>query len=271
MLGALGACTPLRPLDDDAGRPPTDASGPDALGLDASGVDAPGLDAYAPPVPDAPVPGTDAWAPDAPAPPDAWSPDAFVVPEGLIAWYPFDGARDATGRGHDLTITGATLAGTVLQVGSGDRVSTPYQPDLDGIRAISLWVQTAAPPALLDNRAGLLDHDAMFGLFHMSTGMVSCNLGGGMTRLSSSAPLPLGRWVHVVCAHDGTTVRLYFSGELMGSLAAPLPAPSTGAVQIGQNCCDGRDELEGSLADVRIWSRAPTASELAAMVATPPP
>jgi hypothetical protein len=274
------ACTPLRPLDgvSDAGRPL----------IDAAGLDAPGLDAFSPPLPDAFVAGADAWAPDAfvpgldawapdgfSPPPDAWAPDAFVEPDGglsdLIAWYPFDGARDATGNGHDLTFEGVMPAGTVLSVATGDRVYTRYRPDLDGMRAASLWVRTDARPTLVENRAGLVDHDAMFGMFHMSTGAVSCNVGGGVTRLPSTMPLPLGRWVHVLCAHDGTTLRLYFDGEPVGSLTAPLPAPMTTNLQIGQNCCDGSDELTGQLSDVRIWSRAPTAAELEAMVASPPP
>jgi hypothetical protein len=285
VLAALGACTPLRPLDPidagsidagsiDAG--PIDAGSTDAGPIDAGPIDAgPRADAAARDAGALDAHGADAWAPDAfVVPPDAWAPDAFVAPDAgvspLIAYYPFDGTRDATGNGHTLSMTGVTLAGEVATLGLGDRIETPYRPDFDGIRALSVWVRVEDEPRFAA-RAGLVDHDAMFGLFHTGTGEVTCNVGGGVTRLLSTRDLPIRRWVHVTCALEVTTLRLYFDDDLVGETAAPAPAPSMRDLQIGQNCCDGADALVGDLSGVRVWSRAPTEAERTAILASPPP
>ncbi len=287
---AMVACTPLRPLDPglDAAREDAfaghDAAGLDAAGLDAArpdapvpdapGLDAPGLDAF---VVDAPVELADAFAPDAALAPDAFvpAPDAWRAPDagsldGLVAWYPFDRTTDATGRGHTLSSLGVDYAGPIATFEPGDRLTTPFAADLDTVVAVSVWVRPAELPGMAA-RAGLVDRNTYLGLFIQEGGVVRCTTRGAMPFIDSPpSTLVRDRWTHLVCGHAAGRLVLLVDGVAAGSSPSSLPLPSMEPIAIGQNCCDGTDPLTGDLSDVRLWSRAPLASEIAEMVAAMP-
>ncbi len=273
----LAGCTPLRALDEtsedaraldtrtsDVG--PIDARSFDAPGLDAPGLDAPGLDA----------PGLDAWAADAfrattdapilDAPPfDAWrAPDTGGA---LIAWYPFDATRDATGLGHTLVSSDVTFSGRIATLGPSATLSTPTATDLDEITAVSFWVRPSELGGI-GTRAFLLSRGDVLTVFLRFTALPRCTLAGGS--VNGTEALVADVWTHLACVRDGATMTLYTNGVATGTgTATTSPVPSSAELRLGQSST-GEESLLGDLSDVRLYRRAPSAAEIAALAADMP-
>ena len=98
------------------------------------------------------------------------------------------------------------------------------------------------------------------------------NLEGG--RVMPAAPIEAGAWVHAVATHDGTTAKLYISGELAdevpGAGALSVPGPKTYFV-----CSDTSSAMEPEfmcasgtrVALARLYPRCLTPEEVAARYA----
>jgi hypothetical protein len=234
---------------------------------DGGGLDA-HFDARLPPELDAPMPDA-VVSPDAYAPPDAFEPPDAYRPDDLVAWYPFLDATplvDASGHGHALTNAGVSFSGSVGSFGPGDQLTTPDADDLDEIRTLSVWVR---PRMRRANRMGVVDREGSWGIFVQPEGVASCTMYGS-TRIFAPGALPLDEWSHVLCTFDAGTVRLYVDGLEVVSTAGATFAAGTSSIQIGQNCCDGADELHGDLADVRLYRRSLSDRDAVSLAATPP-
>lgn len=278
LLLVLAGCTPLRGLDEpaadaqaiDASRsdaamaPVLDAASPDAPGLDAPGLDAPGADASRVDAPND-ASRTDAPSVDAPAL-DAWrEPDAG---SGLIAWYPFDGTRDATGLAHTLTSTGVTFTGAIATLSAGAMLSTPSAADLDEITALSLWVRPSEIGGGIGTRVSFVARGEAITVLLRFTALPRCTLAGGS--VNGTTELVANVWTHVACVRDGTTMTLYTNGVATGTgTATGLPMASSSELRLGLSS-SGTDALVGDLSDVRFYRRPPTAMEIAALAADPP-
>ncbi|MBN8610384.1 MAG: LamG domain-containing protein [Deltaproteobacteria bacterium] len=216
--------------------------------------------------------GRDAFvlSPDALAPIDAAQPpDAFAIDPGLVAWWPFasdDPTKDATGLGHTLTSVGVAFEGNVAMLDGGDQLHTPDAPDLDEIVTIAAWVR---PLERRGHRMGVLDRDGIWGIFVQASGEPTCILHGNASLAGPS--LPLDQWAHLACTYDGGTVRFSVNGSVIGASVGGAIVDNASRIQIGQNCCDGGDELRGHLSDVRLYRRALGDEELARIAASPPP
>lgn len=264
LSGCLVDRSAIAPSEDvdgsserDGGTRPRDGGALDA-NLDArppSELDAPTLDAVV--------------SPDASAPPDAYVPPDAYRPDDLVAWYPFvDGEPllDATGNGHALTNAGVSFCGSVGSFGSGDQLTTPDAEDLDEIRALSAWVR---PSMRRSHRMGVVDRDGVWGIFVRPDGEAACAMYG-TTWILSPAQLPLDEWTHVACTVDAGTVHLFVDGREVASIEGAAPADAATRIQIGQNCCDGADELRGDLSDVRFYRRPLSERDAARLAAMAP-
>lgn len=87
---------------------------------------------------------------------------------------------------------------------------------------------------------------------------------GGLPNFAdSTAFLQAGRWTHVAVTYDGTTARFYVDGVAAGD--APLAnagANRSQALWLGDDI-NGGLSLNGQLDEVRIWSTARSASQIA--------
>lgn len=96
---------------------------------------------------------------------------------------------------------------------------------------------------------------------------------GGVTEtlIASSGNLAPGEWVHAAAVYDGSQMRLFKNGQLVGSTAKSGSISPNGSVPvwIGGNP-DGATSMpwDGLIDDVRIYDKALTASEIQAL---PPP
>ncbi|HEU4333782.1 MAG TPA: LamG-like jellyroll fold domain-containing protein, partial [Candidatus Eisenbacteria bacterium] len=102
--------------------------------------------------------------------------------------------------------------------------------------------------------------------------------GGATYTLDGSNALATGRWYHVAAVKQGTTVRLYLDGVQDGPThAVPAGAPDANndPLHVGEAPSNSDGALSGSVDDARLYDRALSASEVAALASgasdiTPP-
>jgi len=82
--------------------------------------------------------------------------------------------------------------------------------------------------------------------------------------LVAAGPLPLGRWVHVAATFDGRAERIYMDGREVASMPRQGPVrPTDQPLCVGNFAQAHRAHFTGLLDDVRIYSRALSADEIA--------
>lgn len=83
------------------------------------------------------------------------------------------------------------------------------------------------------------------------------------------AALPLGLWSHVAAVHDGRELRLYLNGGLIGTVRSRPEtkgvAPLETALRLGFGQKIDPSKFVGALDGLRIWRRALTVPEIAAL------
>jgi|GEM_PF-403940 len=153
--------------------------------------------------------------------------------------------------------------------GIDDHVSVPDAPALDllGTGTIEAWIRLDT----LDRwhgivSKGVLNSDPMhnYALEVTSLNRFLCILGDGSTaaRLSSTVSATAGRYYHVACAWDGSTIRLYLDGVPNASMAQTIaPRPNAFPLYIGQ-FGDSADRLDGVVDEVRIYGQARSDSQI---------
>jgi hypothetical protein len=95
---------------------------------------------------------------------------------------------------------------------------------------------------------------------------------GGVGRsVESAISLTANTWVHLAGTYDGSTLRIYVNGTLAGSAAASGTLTSyAGPLRLAANGA-GSEGWNGTIDEVRLYSRALSASEIQADMATAPP
>jgi hypothetical protein len=216
--------------------------------------------------------------------------DCPTCNDGLIAHWPMDEgmgsiARDIVG-GHDVTMMGFELGWSDGVHGGAADVTYGYglvpwdlpaaAPDAF---TVAMWQQPRTESSSFDRYFGSynwdgLDHGAIE-MDNFSGDGLRCiaYLGGQWEYIEADAVFSPTDWRHVACVYDGATLRIYGNGALLETLdpvAAPFMASEPRDVAIGatvdangtaQNIASGRFD------DVRIYDRALTATELAALAA----
>jgi hypothetical protein len=215
-------------------------------------------------------------------------PIAFSVAAALsgpIAAYGFnEGAgttlNDRSGRGHTGTISGATWStagrygGALSFDGVNDWVTINDTAVLDLTTGMTLeaWVNASAVTnwrtVVLKERTGSLSY-ALYGANGASRPAAYVNIGGADVGVNATANLALNTWTHLAVTYDGATIRVYVNGTQVATRAQTGPiTTSTGVLRIGGNAV-WSEFFQGLIDEVRIYSRALTAAEIQADMATP--
>jgi hypothetical protein len=190
---------------------------------------------------------------------------------------------DSSGNGNDMAIDGPTQVagrwGNAFHFnGGGARLSPSvgYQPAR--LTAVA-WVK-GSPPGLFKDVLSQGDDpnscsNASYSLYTSSNGGLSFYIGTGTGRTINSAAAGPGiwdgNWHAVAGVYDGTTVRLYVDGSEIG---APTDATGSSIDYSPQDFPEDRFEVgdffpcpgfefSGAIDEVRIYSRALTAQEIA--------
>ncbi|MCX5764776.1 MAG: Ig-like domain-containing protein [Gemmatimonadetes bacterium] len=208
---------------------------------------------------------------------------SVTVQDGLIAYYPFSGnANDASGFGHHGVVTGATLttdrfgaANSAYYFAQGTNQIAIGDINLNGAFTLSAWVKKDAKNSgsglisryAADNSQGFelnlpADSTANHGycvVFHSR---------GSAGPVNACRPtIAAGSWYHLAATLDASgNGSIYVDGVLMSTMAGMLPDLfRTGYGVLLGRCAWGCTALGGSLDEVRIYSRALSQSEVAAL------
>lgn len=233
------------------------------------------------------LPGT--GEPDAMATPDARgdapAPDVDAAPDGPsnlgpIAHWTFDtdpatGVVDSSGRGHTgacLTtcpglVTGRIGGAYLFTAAQEMALVVPDHPDFRGPYTIAAWVNAGTSTADLSIMAkpvGIGSANS-WQLELLASDVMSLS-GGSPHYLEAATPFPRGTWHHVAGSWDGTTKRLYIDGLPVVEVAATVSYDGR-ALVLGADRNAGNPVLfwDGALDDVRIYDRALSGAELAAL------
>jgi len=89
------------------------------------------------------------------------------------------------------------------------------------------------------------------------------NGSAGGTAVSAANTVALNTWQHVVGTWDGTTVRLFINGSLVGTAACGGSFASFNhEVWIGGNSMNNTENFAGNIDEVKIWGRALCGNEI---------
>ena len=149
--------------------------------------------------------------------------------------------------------------------------SVAYQSDFT---TISFWVKVNALPT--SGEVTLLSHGGWQERWKISLPdhgkpVFSTNSLGGIKDMDSdSVALPLGVWRHIVMVHDAAGNKMFINGLLKKSLATATGAlnKTSKPLGIGYNAVEGGGNFNGSLDDIKIYNRALTDVEIAALYTT---
>ena len=176
---------------------------------------------------------------------------------------------DSSGNGRNGTISGATwVAGRVGQAldFGGAGVADLGDLDLTGAFTVVSWMQTRS---LYTGTCGSLVMKALDYGFELCDGTLAAKVGSGgawsakVTRPMTSADL--NTWKHVAMTYDGTTLRFYINGALIGS-AAGAHATTNNPLLFGR-WTPASEYWNGLIDEVRIYSATMSLAEIQADMA----
>jgi hypothetical protein len=205
--------------------------------------------------------------------------------EGLVAYYPFKGdAKDYSGNENHGKVVGAEFAAVGIEFrGTGGSHVKVLRTDVlepaEGI-TVAMWLK-GVPGQAAGGGWGTIMRKA--GPCKPGYGF----RGGGISNFNIEGPNPCGgtckgaafrafdetRWQHVVGAYsraDGA-IKTYQDGELVNQTPLTGQLPHSGDLYLGGANVAGDDGgFRGTMAEVRIYNRALSESEIRALAAQPP-
>ena len=196
------------------------------------------------------------------------------ITTGLVASYPFNGsAQDASGNGHDGTVSGAILTtdrfGNANSAhafnGTNSRISFDFATSSDNTFTWSWWMLDQSTTNT--TRRWLTSTTGGFG---GSTVCVREGIDGkayvydGNNSWSSSGVnfWKRGGWHLFTLVSDGTTTNLYLDNAQLVVKGNKAVTPETGLTVGGFYAPTATEYFQGKLDDIRLYSRALTTGDI---------
>jgi hypothetical protein len=235
---------------------------------------------------------------ETPTPLPTDTPTATEIPGcgagGLVAHYMMDEnggttlvdssspTNDGTISGNPTWVTGQDGLALLLD-GSGDYAVVPddYCLNITGAITLAAWVkpeQLATQDLVKKAVNGGTDG---YELSLSSSGSswpdkvffrLNQQTSGDTYRVNSATLYPYSgdTWIHVAGTYDGSTMRIYYNGMLENSTPGPASIASNSlGLGVGAQS-DGTRWFKGAMDEVRIYNRALSDAEIAALAAEPP-
>uniref|UniRef100_UPI00321796AE LamG-like jellyroll fold domain-containing protein n=1 Tax=uncultured Draconibacterium sp. TaxID=1573823 RepID=UPI00321796AE len=198
---------------------------------------------------------------------------SVVAPENLVAYYPLDGdATDASGNGHDGTVSGATLtedqngtANSAYLFDGNDGISIQHSDELNMSEALSFscWIK----PAVLQNAMifGKSNYTTAtnYLLRIQSDGNLQWEYNGYLN--TTTRPLEADRWYNIVVTanNPGGHRQIYINGQLIAeSTSSSGPFGSiTNPLTIGY-ASRGAEYFKGAIDDLRMYNKVLSPPEI---------
>jgi hypothetical protein len=189
-------------------------------------------------------------------------------------------AHDATGHGHDGTVTGAAWTpagrhgGALAFDGVDDWVTVAAHPALN--LSTGLTVEAWVYPTGFSGYQTVAMREMPGGLAYVLYAndqapwpAIWIQADGTDVEAPGAAPLPLNEWTHLAATYDGVTLELFFNGVPAGSRAVSgAISDISGVLRFGGNAVWG-EYFTGLLDEIRIYDRALSAAEIQTDAATP--
>jgi hypothetical protein len=203
---------------------------------------------------------------------------------GLVAAYGFNEsngtvAMDASGSANNGTVSGAawTTAGkfgaALAFDGVNDLVTVNDAANLDLTTDLTLeaWVYSTAASGwrtaiLKETPTGLAY--ALYAHDNAPQPAAYLSIDGDQS-VAGTAVLASNTWSHLAATYDGSAIRLYVNGQLVGTRpTSGAVAVSSGLLRIGGNGVWG-EYFSGRLDEIRIWDHARTPAQIQLDMKTP--
>ena len=197
-------------------------------------------------------------------------------------------AFDASGNGNNAELrNGATwgpgrIGGGLALDGAGDLAAIADAPSLAFSDELTVagWVRRTSAPAgwhqLVSRQHTTTNADQFLLAFNGATPKFGVRTPSGAAKAGSGS-VPLGEWVHLAGTYNGARIILYVNGverarlAKTGALVASSRPLLLGANANGADPLAGSEFLAGGLDEVRLFSEALSASEVAALANPPAP
>jgi hypothetical protein len=198
----------------------------------------------------------------------------------LVGWWTFDEgsgniAADSSGNGNDGTLNGPVEWTADGKVGGAMKFTGPYNyiqiqdsPSLDMTDEITIaaWINPSwtGNNRIMQKSSGGGDNQYRL-LKEWGDNMVFHLPGLSPDRLEFPGLPPLGEWTHLAATYDGSSMKVYYDGVVVGEMdASGQLGTSDGTLTIGtkHETAPAGDEFNGMLDDIRIYNRALSVSEI---------
>lgn len=166
--------------------------------------------------------------------------------------------------------------------GEDDQLIVPSDPLLDFSDEITIEAWIRPDTLSTSTRQDRVVSKRLVYELTVSTGDTGChfgsdghvqfrlNLSGANRRLCGGVLAP-GQWHHLAATYDGAAARIYVDGaEVASTPRSGTIRASSDALEIGSQPTQTRF-FDGGIDEVRLWSRARSAAEIANDAASPPP
>ena len=117
------------------------------------------------------------------------------------------------------------------------------------------WIKPTTLDPAAPNLVGIIDLPSAHNLIlrnDQTSFAYAVSVPGTNSAISPTATVQAGVWQHVAGTYDGTNIRIYHDGTLVGTLAHPGTAG--GAAQLFLGAFNGAGFFHGLIDEVRIWS-----------------
>jgi hypothetical protein len=190
------------------------------------------------------------------------------VTNGLVAWYPLQGdAKELVDRKDGVVIGAVPDARGYLFDATGEIIVCPPAP-ITIAQTISCWfkansINTGGEDWLVSQYVGGNVGRTILSIQGVGRTVPNLRYFIGGAAIYSDGQIQANTWYHAVATRDSSGVmKLYLNGvQTGGTTTSTNPTPNVD-LEIGNDISITARELEGNIADIRIYNRALSAEEI---------